>query len=167
MMRLVRVSKIVLVAAMALTCGLAAYDNLVNPGDNLAFTQHVLSMDTLEGGAGIRDRAITDPGLQRAAFGLIVAGELLTSLLLWLGVVLMLARLTAPAAQFARAKGFAVAGLCAGFLVWQAGFMGIGGEWFAMWMSKTWNGQDPAFRFAVTLLGVLIYVGLPEPVAEG
>ena len=31
-----------------------------------------------------------------------------------------------------------------------------------MWMSKVWNGQESAFRFAMTVLGVLIYVALPE-----
>lgn len=29
-------------------------------------------------------------------------------------------------------------------------------------MSKTWNGQEDAFRFATIVLGVLIYVALPE-----
>ena len=26
------------------------------------------------------------------------------------------------------------------------GFMAVGGEWFLMWQSKTWNGQDAAAR---------------------
>ncbi|MDP4021522.1 DUF2165 domain-containing protein [Methylobacterium sp. NEAU 140] len=165
-MIVVRLSKVALAAAVALTCALAVLDNLVNPAANLSFVQHVLAMDTIEGGAAILDRAITDPALQRAAFALIVAGEALTALLLWLGVILMLARLRAPAERFAQAKAFAIAGLSVGFLVWQAGFLGIGGEWFAMWMSKTWNGQEGAFRFAMTVLGVLIYLALPERDAQ-
>jgi predicted small integral membrane protein len=32
-----------------------------------------------------------------------------------------------------------------------------------MWQSQIWNGQQAAFRFYVTLLGVLIYVAQPEP----
>ena len=36
--------------------------------------------------------------------------------------------------------------------------MVVGGEWFAMWQSKTWNGQEAAFRFYMTLLAVLIFV---------
>ena len=27
-----------------------------------------------------------------------------------------------------------------------------------MWQSETWNGQEPAFRFYVTILLVLLYV---------
>jgi predicted small integral membrane protein len=36
--------------------------------------------------------------------------------------------------------------------------MVVGGEYFAMWQSKSWNGQEAAFRFYITLLGVLIFV---------
>jgi predicted small integral membrane protein len=163
----VRLSKIAVAAAVALTCTLAVVDNLVNPAANYNFVQHVLSMDTIEAGSVILDRAIISSTLQQVAFALIVAGETLTSLLLWLGVILMLTRLTAPAVRFAQAKGWAIAGLSVGFLVWQAGFLGIGGEWFAMWMSKTWNGQEGAFRFAMIVLGALIYLALPERGAEG
>ena len=165
-MIVVRLSKIALAAGIALTCSLAVFDNIVNPAGNYSFVQHVLSMDTIESGTAILDRAVTSPTLQKAAFVLIVAGEALTALLLWLGVILMLVRLMAPAASFAQAKAFAIAGLSIGFLVWQAGFLGIGGEWFAMWMSRTWNGQEAAFRFAMTVLGVLIYLALPERGAE-
>ena len=49
-----------------------------------------------------------------------------------------------------------------GFLVWFLGFMVIGGEWFAMWQSSTWNGQDAAFKFYITILAVLIYVNQPD-----
>jgi Predicted small integral membrane protein (DUF2165) len=35
-------------------------------------------------------------------------------------------------------------------------------EQFDMWQSKDWNGQDAAFRFYVTVLGVLIFVSLPD-----
>ncbi|XYD10266.1 DUF2165 domain-containing protein [Methylobacterium sp. NMS12] len=158
----IRLSKAALVGALALTCTLVVYGNVVEPAVNLAFVQHVLSMDTILPDSGIGDRSITDPALQRGAFTLIVAAEAVTAVLLWVGVALMLARLRAPRGDFAKAKTWAIAGLSLGFLVWQAGFLGIGGEWFGMWMSKTWNGQQSAFRFAMTVLGVLIYVALPE-----
>ena len=159
---LVRLSKIALVAGLALTCTLAVYGNIVDPAANLEFTRHVLAMDMIENGSAIRGRAVTDPGLQFSAFVTIVAAEAVTALLLWIGAARMLTALRAPVARFSAAKGWAVAGLTLGFLVWQAGFLGIGGEWFAMWMSKTWNGQEEAFRFTMIVLGVLIYVALPE-----
>ena len=49
-----------------------------------------------------------------------------------------------------------------GFLVWFFGFMVVGGEWFAMWQSQTWNGQDAAFKFYVAIIGVLIYLNQPD-----
>ena len=64
----------------------------------------------------------------------------------------------APAASFQRAKTWLVAGATMGFMVWFFGFMVVGGEYFAMWQSKSWNGQEAAFRFYMTLLAVLIFV---------
>jgi predicted small integral membrane protein len=49
-----------------------------------------------------------------------------------------------------------------GFLVWFVGFMVIGGEWFAMWQSTTWNGQEAAFRFYAAVLGVGIFIALDD-----
>ncbi len=46
------------------------------------------------------------------------------------------------------------------------GFMVVGGEWFMMWQSAVWNGQEAAFRFYVTLLGVLIYVNQRDTEAD-
>jgi predicted small integral membrane protein len=86
----------------------------------------------------------------------------LTCLLLAAGAVALLARLRAPAAAFNRAKLFAVAGLTVGFGVWFFGFMVVAGEYWAMWQSHTWNGQEAAFRFTMVILGVLIFVSLPD-----
>ena len=52
----------------------------------------------------------------------------------------------------------AVAGLVLGMALWFFGFLTAGGEWFQMWQSKTWNGQEAAFRFIVTIGLVLIFL---------
>lgn len=161
-MRILRLSKAMLAAAIAFTCTPVAFGNVVDPAANLTFLRHVMAMDTIAPGASIRERAVTGSGLQDAAFAGIVAAEALTALLCWIGAARMALASAGPPARFAAAKAWAVAGLTLGFLLWQAGFLGIGGEWFAMWMSKEWNAQAEAFRFAVTLLGVLVYVALPE-----
>jgi predicted small integral membrane protein len=70
--------------------------------------------------------------------------------------------LRADAARFARAKRFVLIGAGIGFLLWFTGFMVVGGEYFAMWQSKLWNGQEAAFRFYLTLLAVLIFVNQPD-----
>jgi predicted small integral membrane protein len=38
----------------------------------------------------------------------------------------------------------------------------IGGEYFAMWQSSTWNGQEGAFRFVTMILGGLVFLSLPD-----
>jgi len=78
----------------------------------------------------------------------------------------MLSRVRAGARDFNRSKDWAVAGLALGFLTWQVGFMSVGGEWFGMWMSDTWNGVPDAFRFFVTIIAVLIFVVLPDQELE-
>jgi predicted small integral membrane protein len=68
----------------------------------------------------------------------------------------------AGAGLFDRAKTLAILGLTLGFLLWQVGFMSIGGEWFGMWQSQQWNGVPSAFRFVMTIAVVLIFVALPD-----
>ena len=70
----------------------------------------------------------------------------------------MARQLKAGAAAFQRGKTFAVLGLTLGFLIWQVGFMTIGGEWFGMWQSPQWNGVPGAFRFVMVIVAVLIFV---------
>lgn len=159
---IVRLSKTVMVAAIALFATLVGFGNITDYGSNLAFVNHVLDMDTVFPDTTIRYRAISSPALHHAAYALIIAAEVVTALLCWIGAFRMLAALRQDAVLFRRSKAFAVAGLTMGFLVWQVGFMSIGGEWFGMWMSQQWNGVPSAFRFVVTILAVLIYVVLPD-----
>jgi len=74
----------------------------------------------------------------------------------------MFLAMQAPATGFQRTKVWVVTGVTLGFLVWFFGFMVVGGEYFAMWQSKTWNGQEAAFRFYMTMLAVLIFVMQPD-----
>jgi predicted small integral membrane protein len=158
----IRAAKVALVAAIALFASLVTFGNLTDYGTNFAFVQHVLSMDTIFSFSTIKYRAITDPTLQRLAYALIVASEGAIAVLCWIGVVALARRLRADAAAFNRAKTFAVIGLTLGFLLWQVGFMSIGGEWFGMWQSQQWNGVPSAYRFVMTIVAVLIFVALPD-----
>jgi predicted small integral membrane protein len=95
-----------------------------------------------------------------------IATEALTAVLCWIGAYALLRKLTADARAFNRAKAFAVAGLTLGFLLWQVGVMTIGGEWFGMWQSKSWDGVPSAFRFVMVIMAVLIVVALPDGEVE-
>jgi predicted small integral membrane protein len=157
-MLITRTSKTILVAAIGLYASLVALGNITDYGSNFAFVQHVLSMDSVFPDATTTYRALTEPMLHHAAYILIIAAELTTAVLCWMGAVQMFRARAAEAVVFNRSKKWAIAGLTCGFLVWQVGFMSLGGEWFGMWMSSTWNGLQSAFRVFITIVAVLIFV---------
>lgn len=157
-MLIVRLAKVAMTAALAAFAFIVTYDNIVDYGTNYEFVKHVLSMDTTFPGNKLMGRAITDPRIWAFGYGAIIAAEGIVFVLLLAAAVAMLRVVRAPAAQFQRAKVWLVAGVTAGFMVWFFGFTVVAGEYFAMWQSKTWNGQEPAFRFYMTLLVVLIFV---------
>jgi predicted small integral membrane protein len=153
-----RVVKVVMVGCLALFALLVTYNNLIDYGSNYAFVQHALSMDTTFPGNALMDRAITSPTVWAWAYRAIILAEGLTGLAFAIGAVAMLFNLRAVSGAFRHAKRFVYVGAGLGFLVWFFGFMVVAGEWFAMWQSKTWNGQEAAFRFYVAILAVLIFV---------
>jgi predicted small integral membrane protein len=157
-MLIVRLAKVAMTAALAAFAFIVTYDNIVDYGTNYEFVKHVLSMDTTFPGNKLMGRAITDPRLWTLGYAAIIAAEGVVSVLLAVATIAMLLALRAPAARFQRAKTWMVAGAAVGFMVWFFGFMVVAGEYFAMWQSKTWNGQEAAFRFYMTLLAVLIFV---------
>jgi predicted small integral membrane protein len=84
----------------------------------------------------------------------------------WWGLARLLGRINSPAAEFHRAKSTAIIALTLGCMLWFLAFIDVGGEWFLMWQSKTWNGQDAAFRMFVMLALTLIYLTFPEHEAD-
>jgi predicted small integral membrane protein len=161
-MLVIRLAKAVLVASIALFATLVAFGNLTDYGTNFVFVRHVLSMDTILPSSQIGYRAITSPALHHLAYTLIIAAEALTALLCWIGAFVLLRALRADAQAFGHAKTFAALGLTLGFLLWQVGFMTIGGEWFGMWQSAQWNGVPSAFRFVMVIAAVLILLCLRD-----
>jgi predicted small integral membrane protein len=158
----IRLAKVVVIAAIAAFALIVAYDNVFDYNSNYQFVRHVLSMDTIFPDSALRSRAIDSETMWRAAYALIIATEASAGLLLALGAAVLLGRLQASAKIFNHAKPGAVAGLTLGFCLWFFGFIVIGGEYFAMWQSKTWNGQEGAFRIATTMLAALVFVSLPD-----
>lgn len=161
-MIVVRACKIALVAAVALFFTSVAFGNITDYDSNWQFVQHVLSMDTTFPNSKLHWRAITDSTLQHAAYWLIIGTQAAAAVLLWLGTSYLLACI--GTAGFARARALAVAGLTVGLLLYMVGFVTVGGEWFAMWQSTTWNGQQKAFEFIGMTGAVLIVLLLPEGV---
>jgi len=161
-MPIIRLVKIAMVASTALFALLVTLNNLVDYGSNYEFVRHTLSMDTTFPGNALKGRAITSPALWSAGYWLIILTEAAVGIVLAVGAIRLLRALRADARRFNAAKDWALAGAGLGFLLWFTGFLVIGGEWFVMWQSKTWNGQEPAFRFYMTLLAVAIFINQPD-----
>src|SRR6185312_934998 len=163
----IRIAKAVAVAAIALFATLVAFGNITDYGTNLVFVQHVLAMDSIFPNSTITWRAITSPALQHFGYAMIITAEVLTAIFCWIGVASLVRKLHAAAVSFNRAKSYAIAGLTLGFLLWQVGFMTIGGEWSGMWQSQQWNGVPSAFRFVMVIATVLIFVAMRDDELAG
>ncbi len=159
---IIRLAKIACVGAVALYMALVVFGNVTDYWTNFAFVTHVLDMDEIPGGAKIRWRAVTSPVLHHAAYVTIIATEAAIFALTGLGVLTMVRARRANAPLFQRAKSRAIAGLALGFILFEAGFIAVGGEWFGMWRSQNADAVPSAFRIAITMLGVLIFVSLKD-----
>ena len=145
-MEVVRAAQALFVLWIGAFAGLVALNNVVDYGTNLRFVQHVLTMDTTFEGSRLRRRAVRSIALHHAAYWVIIAAEWITAALCIGGAVHLLT-LVGEAESFHAAKTAAFAGLALGFAVWFGGFMVVGGQWFASWQSKLWNGREAAFMF--------------------
>jgi predicted small integral membrane protein len=160
-----RAAKVLLLAGVALYYILVVFNNLTDFDSNYQFVRHVLSMDsTFPGNKGLW-RALPSPAFHLAFYWGIIAWEIATAILLWWGVVRLLRALRLPAVAFNAAKGVPIMALTLSLLMWLVAFLSVGGEWFLMWQSHTWNGQDPAFRMFV-VIGIVTLIVL-HPDAEG
>jgi predicted small integral membrane protein len=153
-----RYAKIVMIFGLALFGLIVAADNIIDYNTNFAFVQHVLSMDTTFPNNGLIWRAVVALPLYHFAYCLIIAAEASTGLCFLICAWKLAANLRAPACEFHRAKLFGVIAATIGFANWFIGFMVVGGEWFAMWEYKVWNGQQAAFHFYATIMMVLIFL---------
>jgi predicted small integral membrane protein len=143
-----------LTATVALYMVLVAFGNITDFGTNQQFVRHVLAMDTTFKDDDLMWRSVTTKGLQDTAYVAIIAWETVSALVLVYGTWLW-------ARRDPGARRFATYGLLMVMLLFGAGFIGIGGEWFAMWQSGDWNGLDAATRAFLFSGIVLIVVNLP------
>ncbi|WP_371548570.1 DUF2165 domain-containing protein [Streptomyces sp. NBC_00554] len=144
-----------LTATVALYISLVAFSNITDFGTNQQFVRHVLAMDTTFKDDDLMWRAITSRTWQDAAYIAIIAWETLAALVLIAGTFLWTRR------DHTRARSVSTLGLLMLLLLFGAGFIGIGGEWFVMWQSGDWNGLDAAMRVFLLSGVVLLAIHLP------
>jgi predicted small integral membrane protein len=151
---LFRLAKIVSVAAIGLFALLVVIGNTTDYYSNYFFVEHVLKMDTTFPGSHLHYRSINNPILFHAGYIMIILLEGFMAFCCIKGSWSMIRNIKNDGAVFHASKNWAVAGIIIGILIWFVGFEVIGGEWFAMWQSATWNGLAAAER----ILGFLVLV---------
>jgi predicted small integral membrane protein len=163
---ILRLSKILLLAAVALFFTLVVFNNTTDYDSNFQFVRHVLMMDSTFPGNNGMWRALNPRWIHTLFYVSIILAETVITVLAWWGTVRLLQALRGSRAAFQRAKSIGIAALTLGCLLWSVAFISVGGEWFLMWQSKTWNGQDAAFRM-FTILGItLLYLSASEVEAD-
>lgn len=165
-MTYLRWTRLLLVAQVGLFATLVAINNIFDYGSNFAFVQHVLTMDTTFEGNSLMWRSIDQPTIHHLAYWMIIFVEALCGMLCLFGAWLLFKNLAENNAVFCASKKVATIGLLVGVGLWSTGFMTVGAEWFLMWQSQTWNGQEAAFRFITIIFASLIFLHLPEPEVE-
>jgi len=157
-----RATKLLLVFGVAIFYSLVVFNNITDYGSDYEFVRHVMMMDTTLPGNNGMWRAIDSPALHTAFYFSIIAWEAITMLLVWWGGFRMTRELRETALAFHRAKRVSIAALTLSLLMWLVAFLSIGGEWFLMWQSKAWNGQEQAFRMFTVVGIVLLLVVQPD-----
>jgi predicted small integral membrane protein len=159
---ILRSAKVLLVFAVALFYFFVVLNNTTDYNSNFQFIRHVLMMDSTSPGNRGMWRAMNSSTWHTVFYVSVISWEIFTTILCCWGGLRLLKALQEPAAAFNRAKSFAVAALTLSLLMWLVAFLSVGGEWFLMWQSKTWNGQDAAFRMFTVVGIVLVLVAQPD-----
>src|ERR1700733_9864591 len=139
-----RAAKTLLVFGVALFYLLVVLNNTTDHNSNYQFVRHVLMMEsTFPGNRGMW-RAINSPKWHTVFYLSIIAWETVTMILCWLGGFRMAGAMREGPTVFNQSKRVAISALTLSLLMWFVVFLSVGGEWFLMWQSKLWNGQDAA-----------------------
>lgn len=155
---LMRLSKIALIATTALFLGIVVLNNTTDYWSNYYFVEGVLKMETTFEGNTAMWRAIDSPFIYNIFYATIILWEAISCGLLVWGCWKMWSARKATAVVFKKAKTLAATGLVVSMLQWYLAFLTVGGEWFLMWQSDRWNGQDAATRMFLILGVILLFL---------
>ncbi len=159
----VRYCKIALSGASAFFLLLVVFNNLADYGSNYRFVENVLKMaTTFEGNRGLW-RAIEAPALHHLFYGVIILWEFFAMALISAGTLRMWQSRRRGSLAWQNAKSITIVGHTAALLLWYVAFLAIGGEWFLMWQSRRWNGQDAAGRMFIVMAACLVIILLRDP----
>jgi predicted small integral membrane protein len=159
-----RYCKIALVATNVFFLLLVVFNNITDYGSNFMFVENVLNMSTTFEGNKAMWRAIESPVIHHLFYISIILWEALALIVISAGTLKLWNARAGDLEAFQKAKTWAAAGLTISLLQWYIAFISVGAEWFLMWQSQSWNGQDAAMRMFLMMGVSLIFLMQKEPV---
>lgn len=153
----IRIAKIILLISIACYLTLIVLNNITDYEMNHNYVSHILAMDTIYHNSPLKWRAIDSPFLHHAFFICIISAQALIAALCWAGAFKMLQARRYPQ-LFNQQKSLAIYGLSLGIFLWLVCFLAIAGEWFSMWQSRTYNGQQASFRYLIIFMLAIIFI---------
>ena len=115
-------------------------------------------IDTTFEGNNLMHRSINSPIANHIFYWTIIIWEFTASILILYGTYLLGKNVKVTSKKFNELKCWSIKGMGLGLLLWFGAFITVGGEWFAMWMSSTWNGLSAAFRMFAVMAFVFLYL---------
>jgi len=160
---MLRIMKTLLVLSVALWGILGAYGNLADWNGTIGAVKAATSMVTFEGGAD-KWQATSNPVIVITGALFIVLSKVIAGLLCLVGARRMWAARASGAADFAKAKIYALTGCAVAVFMLFTGFIVIAEGWFELWQSDAMRGPvlASAFRYAGMITLIAIFVGTSD-----
>ncbi|MCW3089441.1 MAG: Protein of unknown function transrane [Ferruginibacter sp.] len=153
-----RLIKILFGASIALYMSIVCFNNITDYDSNFQFVRMVSGMQDVFSKERTGWRSINSATLHHIMYLFIIAWEITIAILSITGIFKMIQKLKSGTVEFNQSKKFLVTGLALGVILWFGMFITIGGEWFLMWQSKNWNGQNTAFSLSICFLLFLVHL---------
>lgn len=153
-----RLIKIIFGSLISLYMSIVCFNNLTDYDSNFQFIRMVSGMGDVFSREKTGYRSINSTAVHHFMYLFIIVLELTIAILSITGVFNMVRKVKSGAVEFNQSKKPLILGLALGVIVWFGMFITIGGEWFLMWQSKNWNGQNTAFLLSICFLLFLIYI---------
>jgi len=153
-----RLFKILLGASIGLYMAIVCFNNITDYDSNFQFVRMVSSMSDVFSKEKTGWRSVNSKVIHHIMYLFIIVWELAIAILTISGTIKMIRNLKSGTSEFNRSKKLLATGLLFGVLLWFGMFITIGGEWFLMWQSKNWNGQNTAFLLCICFLLFMIYL---------
>ena len=153
-----RLIKILFGACIGLYMLIVCFNNITDYNSNFKFVSMVSGMGDVFSKGKTGWRSITNETLHHIMYLFIIAWELTIAILTISGIFKMIQKLKSGTVEFNQSKRLLIIGLSLGVILWFGMFITIGGEWFLMWQSRNWNGQNTAFLLSICFLLFLIHL---------